>query len=295
MIVERVAARRPAAARAVPGGGPGHHRVVQDQQGLAVRRHERAGGQVRPRQWMEPAATRAGDVALAVQVAIERVGVGPLAVERDPAVAVALVGVAAAQRARPVPGGEGDGLVVEEQQRVPARRPLGQALVLVLERAHDPQRAAMGPHDVGALVEVAAVTRPRTPQRDGHDVTGGRDAVAHGRAHGPCCSGGYAPFLAPSPCGGRARRRTGDRPAQLARHHERDVGAAAPGADAAPPGGEVRAPRSWRRAGPGRAVLDRRPRSRSRGTARSPRHRADVVVRRLAGRHGGDVGGVAPP
>src|SRR5712692_7692911 len=109
---------------------------------------------------------RAAHETLGVELSIELLRRRPgAAVARDPCVAVALVIGAAAEGARSMAGGERHRLVVEEEQRVPARSPLRQPLVLVFEGADDPQRTAVEAHDLGAVMEVPPVAGPRASER----------------------------------------------------------------------------------------------------------------------------------
>src|SRR2546428_7967345 len=91
--------------------------------------------------------------------------------------AIRLVAGASTFRARTVSGRERDCLVVEEEERVVMWPPLLVPAASKLERAGDPKIASMKTNDLSALVEDAAVTRPRAAQRDRFDVTERRHAV----------------------------------------------------------------------------------------------------------------------
>src|SRR5688572_29070797 len=80
-----------------------------------------------------------------------------------PGGAVGVVARPSAFGAGPVSGGECDRLVVEEQERVVPGAPLLVMPALELQRAGDPEIAAVEPHDVPVPVEDAPVPRPRSP------------------------------------------------------------------------------------------------------------------------------------
>src|SRR5207248_1802892 len=99
-----------------------------------------------------------------------------------PRVAIVVVARAPALRARAVSGGEGDGFVVEVQERVVMRLPLLVPPAPEIERAGDPEVARVKADDLPAGMKNAAVARPRTPERDRFDLAHRRDTVAR-RCH----------------------------------------------------------------------------------------------------------------
>ena len=77
-----------------------------------------------------------------------------------------------------MPGGEGDGLVVEEEERVVVRLPLLAPAAAELERADDPEVACVEADDLPAAVKDAAVAGPGAAQRDRLDVAQRGYAIA---------------------------------------------------------------------------------------------------------------------
>jgi len=77
-----------------------------------------------------------------------------------------------------VPGGEGDGLVVEEEERVVVGLPLLAPAAAELEGAGDPEVAGVEADDLPAPVEDAAVAGPGAAQRKGLDLSQRRHAIA---------------------------------------------------------------------------------------------------------------------
>ena len=93
---------------------------------------------------------------------------------------VGVVVGAAAVGARTVPGGEGDGLVEEEDRRPPVRVVERLSIAAELRQARDPQRAAavVANDGAGVVDEAAAVAGEQTPGVDGVEVAPRVDAVA---------------------------------------------------------------------------------------------------------------------
>src|SRR6266568_1605750 len=98
-----------------------------------------------------------------------------------PCRSVGVIAFPAALRARAMPSGEGDSLVVKVQERELMRLPLLMPAAPEFERAGDPQIARVEANYLPAGMQDAAVAGPCAAKRDGHDVPHRRDPVATGR------------------------------------------------------------------------------------------------------------------
>src|SRR5581483_224481 len=167
----RVAPRRPGPPGPVPAGGPLDHLIAEHQRRCTVDEDERAVGEIGPRQRMEPPPVRPGHEPFPVQPPVHLGGRRPVDTQPiRPGGPVGVVGGPPALGAGPVPGGERDGLVVEEQQRVVVRLPLLLPPPPELQCAGDPQIPAVEPDDLPPPVEDPPVPGPRAPPGKGHDV-----------------------------------------------------------------------------------------------------------------------------
>ena len=98
---------------------------AEHEPGLAVAHDEGAVRELVERRLVVQLRARAGRDALAVQLQVDRVGSGLAGMELAPDLAQPDVVGAAAERARPVPGGERGHLVEEEELREPPGLQLG--------------------------------------------------------------------------------------------------------------------------------------------------------------------------
>ena len=159
-------------ALGVAGRGPAPQLAAEHEPRLVPLEHERTVGKVRELGSVQPPSARRVE-PLRVEALVDLVG--PRADERHEAVVV----LAAAERTRPVAGGERRRLVEEEQLREPAGleqpRPLP---VLELEPAGDPALdGEAAPDPAGLVVEAAAVSVDETAGRVRDQLAEGRDAI----------------------------------------------------------------------------------------------------------------------
>src|SRR5260370_8544366 len=123
--------------------------VGADDHGRGVEQDERAVGQAGPRGRVQTPAMRASHDPFSVELLVNRrrrTDAGAQSV--SPGRAVGVVAVPAALRARAMPGGERNRLVVEEEECVVMRLPLLLPASPELERARDPEAAPMEPDDL---------------------------------------------------------------------------------------------------------------------------------------------------
>src|SRR5438067_12283535 len=104
---------------------------------------------------------RRGIDTLVVQPLVDRVGARRPEAELAPELEQAAIVVAAAERARPVPGGEGSGLVEEEQLGEAAGPQQRAAQATEREHARDPALAVIGAADppIGVMEAAAVAVR----------------------------------------------------------------------------------------------------------------------------------------
>jgi hypothetical protein len=77
-----------------------------------------------------------------------------------------------------VPGGEGDRLVVEEERRPTVRDPQLAVAAAELERAGDPEVAAVEADDLASLVEDPTVAGPGAAQWRRDDLARRRNSIS---------------------------------------------------------------------------------------------------------------------